>query len=154
MCKVVSQCRSIVELADGTLRACCAAQRRGQLGLPRRLVRQRGRPAGRAAAHVHLALLGATAASHVLVQLSALQPKLEELTAAMPLPPAAELRWADIKAAGQQARSAAALGAVEQIPTVVPCDNDDPLSHAQAPCLSDFQVVREMQRGRTAPSSW
>ena len=27
---------------------------------------------------------------------------------------------------------------------------DDPLSHAQAPCLSDFQVVRELQRGSHA----
>ena len=151
MCKVVSQCRTIVEHADGTLsRLLC---RLNAAASSVYLAGSCGSEGGRLVELLRTytsALLGATAASHVLVQLSALQPKLEELTAAMPLPPAAELCWADIKAAGQRKLAAlqhAVPWSSELIPTVVPCDNDDPLSHAQAPCLSDFQVVRELQRG-------
>jgi hypothetical protein len=97
-------------------------------------------------------LLSVTAASPVLPQLSSLPPRLDELTAAAQ-PSATAAMWADIKAAGQRKLAAlqhAALWTSELQQTTVARPGADPLSHGQAPCLADFQVVRQLQRGSHA----
>ena len=38
----------------------------------------------------------------------------------------------------------------ELMQTIVPRAEEDPLSQGQAPCLQDFEVVRELQRGTHA----
>ena len=161
ICRVVSQCRTIVEHADATLaRVLCklnaaassavySNSAHGTLGQLLEVLRA-----------FASAVLAATAASAVLSQLSALPARLEALTAAV-LPRAAALCWADLKAAGQRKLAAlqhAALWTSELIGTIVPrapsgfgADEVDPLSGGGlTPCLADFQVVRRLGAGSHA----
>ena len=154
MCKVVSQCRSIVEHADGTLaRVLCKLNAATSSAF---ISGSYGSQSGQVVELLRTftsALLGVTASSQVLTQLSALPAKLEELIEGPSLPPATALCWIDIKAAGQRKLAAlqhAVLWTSDLVQTIVPRADDDPLSHGQAPTLQDFEVVRELQRGSHA----
>ena len=154
MCKVVSQCRSIVEHADGTLaRVLCKLNAATSSAF---ITGSYGSQSGQVVELLRTftsALLGVTASSQVLTQLSALPSKLEELIEGPALPPATALCWIDIKAAGQRKLAAlqhAVLWTSDLVQTIVPRADDDPLSHGQAPTLQDFEVVRELQRGSHA----
>ena len=152
-CKIVSQCKTIVACADGTLsRVLCKLNAASNGSL---MTGQSGSQAGQVVELFRSftsTLLGVTAASPVLPQLSSLTPRLDELTAAA-VPRATAACWADIKAAGQRKLAAlqhAALWTSELQATIVSRPGADPLAHGQAPCLADFEVVRELQRGSHA----
>ena len=152
-CKIVSQCKTIVACADSTLsRVLCKLNGAANGSL---MTGQSGSQAGQVIELFRSftsTLLGVTAASPVLPQLSSLTPRLDELTAAA-VPRATAACWADIKAAGQRKLAAlqhAALWTSELQATIVSRPGADPLAHGQAPCLADFEVVRELQRGSHA----
>ena len=97
-------------------------------------------------------MLHITAGTTLLPILERLPAELDKLVAAALQPSTASL-WADIKAAGQ--RKLAALqhasswtGELQQ--TIVHMPTSDPLSQGQAPCLHDFEMMREIQRGSHA----
>ena len=59
----------------------------------------------------------------------------------------------DIKAAGQRkllVLQNATMWALELQQTVAHVSGADPLARGQAPCLQDFEPVRELQRGSLA----
>jgi len=154
VCKVVSQCRSIIDNADNTLSRVLR-----KLNAATNLATITGLCNSQSGQLVDLlrtfasALLGVTAASQVLAQLSQVAATIEELANSSLLPSATALCWSDIKAAGQRKLAAlqhAMLWTNELVQTIVPRADDDPLSQGQAPCLQDFEVVRELQRGAHA----
>ena len=154
VCKVVTQCRSIVEHADSTLSRVLR-----KLNAAANLATISGLCNSQSGQLVDLlrtfasALFSVTAASQVLAQLSAVTSALEELMCSSLLPSATALCWSDIKAAGQRKLAAlqhAMLWTNELVQTIVPRDDDDPLSQGQPPCLQDFEVQRELQRGAHA----
>ena len=120
----------------------------------RRYTRDHGVQSRRAiSARYTLVLLGLTASSNALPLLSALPPKMDELVACAPVPPSTTAIWADVRAAGQRKIAAlqhAAQWALELQQTTVQTAHADPLSQGQPPCLADFEIVKEIQRGSHA----
>lgn len=97
-------------------------------------------------------LLGITASTQQLPLLCNLSDELDALVGAAAQPTTAAI-WADIQAAGQRKLASLQHGtswAVQIQETVVHMPTSNPLERGQAPCLHDFQMVREIQRGAHA----
>ena len=85
--------------------------------------------------------------------LSSLPPKLDELVASASVSSSTAAIWADVKAAGVRKLAAiqhASQWAGELQQTTIHSPSADPLSQGQPPTLSDFDMVREIQRGSHA----
>ena len=152
-CKIVTQCKALAAASDTTLArqlvklngASSASAIFGSASTPAALVVDLLRSyCG--------VLLSITASTTLLPILDMLPVELDRLVAAAVQPSTAAI-WADIRAAGQ--RKLAALqhafswaGELQQ--TIVHMPTSDPLSQGQAPCLQDFEMVREIQRGSHA----
>ena len=152
-CKVVTQCKTLAMGSDSTLArqivklnaAASASAIFGSSSTPAALVVDLLRT-------YTLVLLHITASSTVVPVLENLPAELDRLVAAFVQPSTASL-WADIRAAGQRKLAAlqhAASWASELQQTIVHMPTSDPLSQGQTPCLQDFEMVREIQRGSHA----
>ena len=152
-CKIVTQCKTIAACSDTTL-----ARQLVKLNAASNASAIFGSGSTPAALVVDLlrnyttVLLAITASTTTLPILSTLPVELDRLVAAVVQPATASI-WADIRAAGQ--RKVAALQhayswAVDVQATIVHMPTSDPLSQGQPPCLADFEMVKEIQRGSHA----
>jgi len=152
-CKVVTQCKNLALCSDTTL-----ARQLVKLNAASSASAIFGSQSTPAALVVDLlrtytsVLLSITASTTTLPILESLPPELDRLVSAAVQPSTASL-WADIKAAGQRKLAAwqhAFSWSAELQQTIVHMPTSDPLSQGQAPCLQDFEMVREIQRGSHA----
>jgi serine/threonine protein kinase len=152
-CKIVTQCKTLATCSDSTLArtvvklngASNAAAISGAASTPGALVVELLR-------HYTTVLLSITASTTSMPILASLPSELDRLVAAVVQPATAAL-WADIRAAGT--RKIAALQhahswASELQHTIVHMPTSDPMTQGQAPCMQDFEIVREIQRGSHA----
>jgi len=152
-CKIVTQCKTIAACSDTTL-----ARQLVKLNAASNASAIFGSAATPAALVVDLlrnyttVLLAITAATTTLPILDTLPVELDRLVAAVVQPATASI-WADIRAAGQRKVASlqhACSWAAELQQTIVHMPTSDPLSQGQPPCLADFEMVREIQRGSHA----
>ena len=152
-CKVVTQCKNLAICSDTTL-----ARQLVKLNAASSASAIFGSQSTPAALVVDLlrtytsVLLSITASTTLLPILESLPPELDRLVSAAVQPSTASM-WADIKAAGQRKLAAwqhAFSWSAELQQTIVHMPTSDPLSQGQAPCLQDFEMVREIQRGSHA----
>jgi serine/threonine protein kinase len=152
-CKVVTQCKTIAACSDTTLArqlvklnaASSASAIFGASSTPAALVVDFLRS-------YTSVLLSITASTTTMPILDTLPIELDRLVSAAVQPTTAAI-WADIRAAGQRKLAAlqhACSWAGELQQTIVHMPTSDPLSQGQAPCLQDFEMVREIQRGSHA----
>jgi len=152
-CKIVTQCKTISSCSDTTLArqivklnaASNASSIFGSASTPAALVVDLLR-------NYTTVLLSITAATTTLPILDTLPVELDRLVAAVVQPATASI-WADIRSAGQRKVAAlqhACSWSAELQQTIVHMPTSDPLSQGQPPSLSDFEMVRELQRGSHA----
>ena len=155
-CKVFTQCKTLASCSDANLSRVLA-----KLNATATAAHVFGTSGTQASTLLELlrsfcsVLLSLTAASHILPQLAGLLHKLDQLLTASNTNkhPAMEACWADVKAAGQRkllVLQNATMWALELQQTVAHVSGADPLARGQAPCLQDFEPVRELQRGSHA----
>jgi len=152
-CKIVTQCKTIAACSDTTL-----ARQLVKLNAASNASAIFGSASTLAALVVDLlrnyttVLLSITASTTTLPILETLPVELDRLVAAVVQPATASI-WADIRAAGQRKLAAlqhACGSATELQATIVHMPTSDPLAQGQPPCLADFEMVREIQRGSHA----
>ena len=153
-CKIVSQCNSLTASCDETL---------SRLLLRLNAVSNTSAIFGSSSSQVAqllellraftMVMFSITAHSHSLPLLSAMPPKLDELVAASRVQPTTASIWTDVKAASTRKLVALQHGSQwssELQHTIVQQPHADPLTLGQPPRLSDFEMVREIQRGSHA----